>query len=148
MHLSGRQRVSRGIALFEFLVALLVFSVATLGGLRAQLGALAAARDMLAQARASRLVLDIAQRHGAAELARLAPASLPLAAITRAVPPAFHALEATGDRVGWRSPGSILCLARIGPALELSIAWRTAERSGGASCAGGGERVAAWVVAP
>ncbi|MHA7816198.1 MAG: hypothetical protein ACX93N_06965 [Pseudohaliea sp.] len=146
MCLKGLGRVGRGVALLEVLVALLVFSIAGLGGLRAQLGALAATRDTLAQARAGRLVLDIAQRHGAAELAGIAPASLPLAAIDRTVPAAFHALEAAGGGPAWRAPASRLCLARTGSTLALSIAWRASELSGGVSCADGGQRVTAWVV--
>jgi len=132
----------------ELLVALLVFSIAIAGGLRAQLGALVATRDTLAQARAGRLLQDLAKREGVVDLAALAPASLPLAAAGSSLPAGLGAWAAVAAAPEARPPAAMLCLAQRGPSLELALAWRGAGSAETVSCSGGAPRVTAWVVAP
>ena len=118
----------------ELLVALLVFSIGLAGGLQAQLGALLATRDTLAQARAGRLLQDLVQRDGVAELAALAPASLRLAVADPGLPAALSAWGAVVAAPTARPPAAMLCLARRGPTLELAIAWRSARGAGAVAC--------------
>ncbi|HKK22454.1 MAG TPA: prepilin-type N-terminal cleavage/methylation domain-containing protein, partial [Pseudohaliea sp.] len=112
MRLSGPAVACRGFALAEVLVALLLFSLAIAGGLRAQLGALTGTRDTLWQARAGRLLQDLAQRDGAGQLLALAPATLPLAGPPAALnlPPAIGEWVAVALAPQARPPGAALCL--------------------------------------
>jgi type II secretory pathway pseudopilin PulG len=140
---------ARGYALVEALVALMVFSLAMAGALRVQLGALTATRDTLAQARAGRLLQDLAQRDGLASIAALVPASMPLAptagAVLSGIPGDWRRLAAPAQA---GPPAGRLCIDRVGPLLEFAIAWQGTDGLPGGGCDDGSRRVTLLVVAP